>query len=127
MPAAMIPRPIPGTYNDYLGKYFQLVNGDNPLLVLKEQVLDFKALLSEIPIELEDYRYAEGKWSVKELVGHIIDTERIFAYRALCMRRTIMQPPDSSINEPCTTSATSMAQCAKQPSRCFGICCQKIW
>lgn len=83
----MFPHPQPGTYNDYLINYISLVPGNNPLHTLKEQILDFKALLSEVAFEHEDYRYAEGKWSVKELVGHIIDTERIFAYRALAFAR----------------------------------------
>lgn len=83
----MFSKPNPGTFNPYLQHYIDLVPGDNPLQVLKEQVLDFKAMLSKIPFENEDYRYAEGKWSVKELVGHIIDTERIFAFRALAIAR----------------------------------------
>lgn len=44
-------------------------------------------LLQSIPDEKWNYRYAEGKWSIKELVQHVIDTERIFAYRALCIAR----------------------------------------
>ncbi|MGL5891021.1 MAG: DinB family protein [Bacteroidia bacterium] len=83
----MFAKPQSGTYNPYLLNYIDLVPGNNPLQVLKEQVLDFKAMLSEISFENEDYRYAEGKWSVKELVGHIIDSERIFAYRALAIAR----------------------------------------
>ena len=78
----MFSHPQPGSFNAYLQNYIGLVPGNDPMQVLKEQVLDFKAMLSEISFENEDYRYAEGKWSVKELVGHIIDTERIFAYRA---------------------------------------------
>ncbi|MCU0434070.1 MAG: DinB family protein [Bacteroidia bacterium] len=88
----MYPHPAPGTFNPYFQQYINLVPGNNPMHVLKEQVLDFKALLSEIAFENEDYRYAEGKWSVKELVGHIIDCERIFAYRALAIARGEKQP-----------------------------------
>lgn len=43
--------------------------------------------LKEVPEEMWGYRYAEGKWSIKELVQHIIDAERIFCYRALCIAR----------------------------------------
>lgn len=44
-------------------------------------------LLKDIPAEKHDYRYAPDKWSIKEIVGHLIDTERIFAYRALAIAR----------------------------------------
>ncbi len=40
-----------------------------------------------VPVEKEEYRYAEGKWTVKEVLGHICDTERILGYRALCIAR----------------------------------------
>jgi hypothetical protein len=83
----VVAKPEPGTYPDFFDRYIQLIGNQNPQLVLKNQVLQFKALLSEIPFELEDHRYAEEKWSIKELVGHIIDTERIFSYRALCIAR----------------------------------------
>lgn len=72
---------------DYQKGYANLVGNRNVLNLLELQVLDFKALLSEIPFEQEDYAYAEGKWSIKELVGHMIDSERIFTYRALCFAR----------------------------------------
>lgn len=73
--------------NDYQKGYANLVGNRNVLQVLESQVLDFKALLSEIPFENEGYAYAPGKWSIKQLVGHIIDTERIMCYRALCIAR----------------------------------------
>ncbi|MDX1773595.1 DinB family protein [Oceanihabitans sediminis] len=44
-------------------------------------------LFESIPNEVYDYAYAEGKWTIKELLQHIIDTERVFAYRALCFAR----------------------------------------
>jgi len=45
------------------------------------------SLLENVPEEKWDYRYAEGKWSIKEVVQHIIDGERVFSYRALCFSR----------------------------------------
>jgi uncharacterized damage-inducible protein DinB len=83
----MMPRPISGTYHPYFDNYISKVTVDNPMKLLREQIIDFKALLSEVPEELEEHRYAEGKWTVKEVVGHMIDSERIFAYRALCVAR----------------------------------------
>lgn len=48
------------------------------------RVLEF---IKNIPAEKEDYRYADNKWTIKQVLGHVIDTERIFCYRALCFAR----------------------------------------
>lgn len=79
-------RPQAGEFAPYYSRYIDLVKGD-PLRAMDAQVLDFQALLAEVPEDKEDYRYAEGKWSIKEVIGHVTDTERIFAYRALCFSR----------------------------------------
>jgi uncharacterized damage-inducible protein DinB len=83
----MIARPVQGTYAPYFEPYINLVGTNNPIRVLESLVLGFKALLSEIPEEKEEFRYAEGKWTVKEVIGHMIDTERIMTCRALCVAR----------------------------------------
>jgi uncharacterized damage-inducible protein DinB len=82
----LIAPPKAGTYAPYYETYISKVKED-PFHLLEGLVLNFKALLSEVPDEKEEYRYAEGKWSVKEVVGHIIDTERIMCTRALCIAR----------------------------------------
>ena len=92
--------PAPGTYAPYYESYIQKISGKNPLSFLESQVLDFKALLSEIPDELEGFAYAPGKWTIKEVVAHVIDTERIMAYRALCIARgEIVSLPGFDENE----------------------------
>lgn len=58
---------------------------------LEEQVLSFPAFLDTIPEDMGDFAYAEDKWTVKEVLGHIIDTERIMAYRALRFARNDMK------------------------------------
>ena len=55
--------------------------------ILSGQITDTVGLLSSVPSDLEEYRYEPGKWSVREVVGHLIDTERIFAFRALAFAR----------------------------------------
>ena len=54
---------------------------------MERQIIKMQQLIGEISEEKETYRYAEGKWTIKEIIGHITDTERIFGYRALCIAR----------------------------------------
>ncbi len=80
-------RPESGEYAPYYEKYIQLVSGDNSVLAVQKSLDETQGLLSQIDEEKSLFRYAEGKWSIKEIVGHLIDTERIFGFRALCFAR----------------------------------------
>ncbi|HUH17617.1 DinB family protein [Albibacterium sp.] len=71
-------------------QYIEVVNKD-PKEVLKTQLNSFPEFLTSIPPEKAEYSYAEGKWTIKEVIGHVIDTERIMAYRALCFARNDTQ------------------------------------
>ncbi len=83
-----VPRPEIGEFDSYYERYVSLVQKDGDIIsALQKQLAETLKLLSEINEEKAAYRYAEGKWSVKELVGHMIDAERIFAYRALRIAR----------------------------------------
>ncbi len=70
--------------------YIETVVGE-VMDILEEQVLSFAAFLDTIPEERGEYSYAEDKWTIKEVLGHIIDTERIMAYRALRFSRNDMK------------------------------------
>ncbi|MGB3180843.1 MAG: DinB family protein [Cyclobacteriaceae bacterium] len=83
--------PAEGEYHPYYGTYIRLVSG-NVLTSLQKQGESFATLLKSVPDEKWNYRYAEGKWSIKELVGHILDGERIFVYRALAIARGEQNP-----------------------------------
>lgn len=85
-------RPLPPEYPDYFKKYIDQVKGENVLKVLESQILDMQFILSDIPEEKENYTYEKGKWTLKEVIGHVIDTERIMAYRALCFARGTDKP-----------------------------------
>lgn len=87
-----IDRPEETEYLPYFGKYVALVTGDDILSTLSEQFAGTLALLRSIPESQGGFRYAAGKWSIKELVGHMIDSERVFAYRALCFGRNDKTP-----------------------------------
>lgn len=83
----LINPPLPGVSSEFHQRYINLVSNQNVLATLESQILEFKALLSEVPFEQEDFTYAEGKWTIKQLAGHLIDTERILVYRAMCIAR----------------------------------------
>jgi len=80
-------RPEPESFPPYYQKYIDLVP-DGDLRRLLPVIFDgnFRALRTISP-EQERHRYASGKWSIRESVGHMIDTERVFAYRALRIAR----------------------------------------
>ena len=83
----MITRPQATDYPSYYDPYIKLVKEDDALKTLDDGIFKMQALLSDIDEEKENYAYAPGKWTVKEVFGHIIDTERIMAYRALRFAR----------------------------------------
>ena len=81
-----IPKPQPDEHVEYYTKYIRLV-GDDALAALRAQSASTPRLLSGLSEAQAMHRYAPGKWSVKEVVGHITDGERVFSYRALRIAR----------------------------------------
>jgi uncharacterized damage-inducible protein DinB len=57
------------------------------LAVLESQVDEVRRLLAAVPAGQESHRYAEGKWSIRQVIGHLVDAERVFGYRAFCFSR----------------------------------------
>jgi uncharacterized damage-inducible protein DinB len=82
-----MPRPDLGRVPEYFHKYINQVEEDDLMDALQKQTRSFLRFLKEIPKDKRNYRYAEDKWTIKEVVQHIIDAERIFDYRALCFAR----------------------------------------
>jgi hypothetical protein len=80
-------KPVEGTFPTYFANYIQLVKEDHLIEALNHQATIVTTFFDDLPIEIADYSYAPGKWTLKELMQHIIDTERIFAYRSLCIAR----------------------------------------
>lgn len=87
-----MPRPDLTRVPDYYHKYIAQVKEDDLMNALKKQTKSFTRMLNNIPKKKREFRYAEGKWSVKEVLQHIIDAERVFAYRALCFARKDTTP-----------------------------------
>ena len=80
-------KPSPTTYPPYFQKYIDLVPDEELLVGFANQAVIIKNLLGSITEEKSVFAYAPGKWTLKDLLQHMIDTERIFCYRALCFAR----------------------------------------
>ncbi|MDZ7681804.1 MAG: DinB family protein [Fodinibius sp.] len=80
-------QPKPEEYGEFYEGYIALVGNENVIQALIQQGQQTYAVINRLTAEEANYRYAEDKWSVKEIIGHLVDTERIMAYRALCISR----------------------------------------
>lgn len=80
-------RPEKTEYNEYYERYISLVNEAEIVVTFEDQLNEMSELLKSISEEKSMFAYAEGKWTIKETVGHLIDGERIFGYRALRISR----------------------------------------
>jgi len=87
-----IARPEPGEYAPYYDRYISLIPGTDILGTLDAQRRQTMLLLSGRNESDGDFRYAPEKWNAKEVLGHVCDTERIFAYRALRIARADQTP-----------------------------------
>ncbi len=85
-------RPEADEYQPYHAAYIGLVPEDNIVSVLLTQMDEIEALVAGISAEQESHRYAPGKWSVRQVFGHLADAERVFGYRALCLARGQTEP-----------------------------------
>src|SRR5579871_709082 len=72
--------------------YIKGAKSDDVLKAIKISTKDFKKLLDEIPRKKIDHAYAEGKWTIREMLQHIIDAERVFTYRAVTFSRLDTTP-----------------------------------
>jgi hypothetical protein len=87
-----MPRPDLNRVPVYFHNYINQVSEDDLMQAMRNQTAFFIQFLKNIPADKRNYRYAENKWTTKEVVQHIMDTERIFAYRALCIARKDTTP-----------------------------------
>ena len=87
MPTSYRLRPVPSEHGSYFETYVHLVPEADIIDLLTTQIDDTVRLLSSLSEDEAGFRYAPNKWSIKQIVGHLIDTERIFVYRALRFSR----------------------------------------
>lgn len=85
-------RPTPSEYSPYHAGYVALVPEEDILSAMEQQSSEMQKVLASLDETRGAYRYAEGKWSVKEVIGHVVDAERIFGVRALAIARGETQP-----------------------------------
>ncbi len=82
-----MPNLTPGTYPAFIEDYLRFVKADNVSEAIEKYSGTIRDFFINIPANKVSYRYEHGKWNIKEMLQHIIDTERIFAYRALRIAR----------------------------------------
>lgn len=80
-------RPAAGEYGSFYQSYIEKLGSGNIIEILGEQQEITSSLITSLDERQALYRYKEQKWTVKEVIGHLIDTERVFAYRALSISR----------------------------------------
>ena len=74
-------------FKDYFNHYIKQVDLLEPIVALEETIGEFLTLIDKVDEEQGLYCYEDGKWSIKEVISHIIDAERVFAYRAMSFAR----------------------------------------
>jgi hypothetical protein len=82
----MMTRPAPTEYHEYFSRYIDLVHETDILPVLHAQIADMQGVLQRAAGK-EQFAYAPGKWTIRQVIGHVSDTERVFGYRALVFAR----------------------------------------
>ncbi|MBA3648561.1 MAG: DinB family protein [Chitinophagales bacterium] len=92
MHSIQINKPQPHEHPEYVGNYIAKANWNDLFEAHRESVKVLQELLRSLSEEKWNFRYGPGKWSIKEIVGHLIDAERIMAFRALCFARREQQP-----------------------------------
>ncbi|HEY2093567.1 MAG TPA: DinB family protein [Thermoanaerobaculia bacterium] len=114
----MSSRPGPDEYAEYYGRYIDQVPDGDVATLLESQGNATQKLLSAIGEEKAGYRYEPDKWSIKQVIGHITDAERVFAYRLLAFARGEKQPlpgfDQDEYMETANFDARSLAELSKE-------------
>lgn len=98
-------RPARGEAAPYYSRYIDLVHSDDVVGVLEAQLRDTTTLLATISEDRSRHRYAPDKWSLREMLSHVSDTERVFAARAFWFARGFESPLPDFDQEPCARAA----------------------
>lgn len=85
-------RPLPGEYGSFYKGYIDLVKGEDAVSVLEQSYEPLQSWLSSLENVDMKHSYGPGKWTIAQVLQHMIDTERVFSYRAMCIGRGEQQP-----------------------------------
>lgn len=77
---------------EFFQRYLNLIAEDDVHKALRKNTRQFRKFLDEIPKKKTEFSYAEGKWTIKQILQHVIDAERVFAFRALSFSRKDASP-----------------------------------
>ena len=114
-------RPQADEHMPYHINYISLVPEGDIVQILQEQLVSTQQRLRELSEQQGDFRYASDKWSVKEVIGHISDSERVFAYRALCFARNDKTPLPSFEQDDYMANANFSSRTLKDIAQEFEI------
>jgi hypothetical protein len=92
IPAVIRKRPERTEYAEHYDGYVSLVPDGDIVAILREQLISTSAFLQSIPKDRIEHRYAPGKWTLKEVLGHVVDMEWVFTARTLHFARAVGQP-----------------------------------
>jgi hypothetical protein len=92
MPSSVLVRPTSADHAEYYSNYIRLVPAGDLVEIMASQIPALRALLEPVGDADAGRRYAPGKWTVREVVGHLTDTERVFSFRATAFSRGDAQP-----------------------------------
>jgi uncharacterized damage-inducible protein DinB len=87
-----MPKPLSNDHAPYFSRYIDLVTENDIKKAFEAQQLQLSVIFNSIPEAKADYAYADGKWTVKQVIQHLTDAERIFAYRSLWIARKAETP-----------------------------------
>jgi hypothetical protein len=87
-----MPRPKTEEYGAFFQRYIDYPAGEDAREVLAQSLQPLQQFLHSIPVEKAGFAYAPGKWTIKQLLQHVIDAERVFSYRSMCIARGEDQP-----------------------------------
>jgi uncharacterized damage-inducible protein DinB len=85
-------RPLEGDFGDFYQHYVSLALGEHPTELIKNHSHPIDDFIQQLPDKMGDHAYAPGKWTIKQMIQHMLDTERIFVYRLLWIARGDVRP-----------------------------------
>ena len=91
-PRVAVPRPQPDEYAESYAPYIRALGDEDVVVRLERQADEIQRLVAALPPGKGEFAYAPGKWQLKEVIGHLCDGERVFAYRALSIARGATTP-----------------------------------